>query len=264
MSNDCMNNYELHNTDCLNLSTTPVDLVYLDPPYSCKSEDSYYGVEQNIEDFVSYMRNRLQLLSTLMKPDANILVHMDYKAVHYIKVEMDKIFGRDNFRNEIIWCYSNPSQNTRYLPRKHNTILWYGMGKYTFNSPRIPYTSSLKVGGKTGWKQSTDTTSYLEKGKLLEDWWTDIPALCRNEPEKTGYATQKPNKLMQRIVEVYSNEGDRVLDPFCGSGSTLEACARLGRFPVGCDINPAAIELSRSRLDCIVNKPKLTDILDGS
>jgi DNA modification methylase len=232
------------------LKTDPVDLVYLDPPYSSEEEDEYYGVGKTFDDFLYYMESRLGHIKKFMKPDANILVHMDYKAIHYIKVAMDEIFGRENFRNEIIWCFSNPASVKRWLPRKHNTILWYGIGNYTFNPPRIPYKTKMNVGGDAAWsKEKIPWEHYEKKGKLLEDWWIDIPALCRNEPEKTGYATQKPFKLMERIVEVFSNPGDRVLDPFCGSGSTLEAAILRDRFPVGCDKNEEAIKIAKKRLD---------------
>jgi len=241
--------FEFHNKDALDLSIDPVDLVYLDPPYSSESEDEYYGVGKDLKEFVEYMSERMKNLKKLMKPDSNILVHMDYKAIHYIKVMMDEVFGRDNFRNEIIWCFSNPASAKRWLPRKHNSILWYGMGNYVFNQPRIPYKTKMNVGGAAAWsKEKIPWEQYEAKGKLLEDWWTDIPALCRNEPEKTGYATQKPNKLMQRVVEIWSNPGDRVLDPFCGSGSLVEAAFSLGRHGIGSDKNPKAIEIAMKRL----------------
>ena len=245
-------NYELHNVDCKELSTDPVSLVYLDPPYSCESEDIYYGVGDTFEGFLAYMKDRLFNIKKLMNPDANILVHMDGKAIHYIKVIMDELFGRDNYRNEIIWCFSNPASAKRWLPRKHNAILWYGTGNYVFNQPRIPYKTKMHVGGDAAWsKDKIPWEHYEKRGKLLEDWWIDIPAICRNEPEKTGYATQKPLKLMQRIVETWSNPKDRILDPFCGSGSFLEAGLSLDRFVVGSDKNSKAIEITRSRLDAV-------------
>lgn len=243
-------NYELQVTDCKDLVTEPVSLVYLDPPYSCESEDVYYGVGETFDGFLTYMKDRLLNIKKLMAKDSNILVHMDGKAIHYIKVIMDELFGRDNFRNEIIWCFSNPANAKRWLPRKHNTILWYGMGNYVFNQPRIPYKTKMHVGGDSAWsKEKIPWEHYEKKGKMLEDWWIDIPALCRNEPEKTGYDTQKPLKLMQRVIEVWSNPQERVLDPFCGSGSFLEAGAILNRAVVGSDKNSKAIEIAKTRLE---------------
>jgi DNA modification methylase len=224
----------------------------MDPPYSCEGEDVYYGEGKTFDDFITYMHNRFDNIRKLMKPNSSILVHMDYKAIHYIKVLMDEVFGRENFMNEIIWCFSNPASTKRWLPRKHNTILWYGLGNYTFNQPRIPYKTKMNVGGDAAWsKEKIPWEHYEKRGKLLEDWWVDIPAICRNEPEKNGYATQKPLKLMERVVDIWSNPGDRVLDPFCGSGSLLEAAIIKNRFPVGCDKNQKALEIAKSRLEAV-------------
>ncbi len=245
-----MNKYELYNIDCINLSVKNISLVYLDPPYSCKEEDAYYGKESSFDGFINYIVDRLKIIKDCILPDSNVFIHMDYKAIHYIKVEMDKIFGRKNFQNEIIWCFTNPGSPSKWLPRKHQTILWYGMGDYYFNLPRISYTSKLNVGGKTSWsKEKKPVENYYGKGKPLEDWWIDVPAICRNESEKVGYATQKPNKLMTRIIENWSREGDRVLDPFCGSGSFLANAVKLNRYAIGCDENPTAIEITKNRIE---------------
>lgn len=244
-------NFEIFHLDSKDLTLTdPVKLIYLDPPYGSKQEDEYYGIGQTLEDYLDYMKERLQKLKTLMDPKgSNILIHVDWKAVHYLKVLCDSVFGRNNFQNEIIWCFSNPSVSKKHLPRKHQNILWYGLGNYPCNLPRTEYTAPLKVGGNTSWsKKSLDDKSYLAKGKLLEDWWSDIPYLCRNEKEKTGYATQKPVKLMERIINTFSNLGDRILDPFMGSGSFLEMGIKLNRYAIGCDISDKAIEIARKRL----------------
>lgn len=239
----------IYNQDCIDLEfENKVDLVYMDPPYSSKIEDVYYGVGDNFEEFLQYMKYRLFHIYHLMKDNSNILVHMDYKAIHYIKVIMDQIFGRNNFQNEIIWGFSSPSVASRYLPRKHQTILWYGMGNYTFNKIRIPYTSKLSVGGKASWaKKDVDASKYVEKGKSLEDWWIDIPYLCRNESEKVGYDTQKPLALAKRILEIFSNEGDTVLDPFMGSGTFPYQADKMNRNAIGCDISNKAIEIAKGR-----------------
>jgi DNA modification methylase len=247
-----MKSYEIHNLDCMDLKIDPVSLIYLDPPYSCKSEDEYYGVGDTFDEFLTEMKRSLRSIEQLLSKDGNILVHMDQKAIHYIKIIMDDIFGRENFRNEIIWCFSNPASATRWLPRKHNTILWYGRGNYIFNQPRIPYKTKMNVGGKAAWsKEKIPWEHYRDQGKPLEDWWIDVPALCRNEPEKTGYKTQKPLDLMKRIVETWSNKGDRVLDPFMGSGSFVEAAYRLGRYAIGGDISPDAVKIATERMEAI-------------
>ena len=241
---------ELFERDCLDMTGIEnVQLVYLDPPYSCKSEDQYYGVGDSFEDYLTFIKERLTSIKKALDPaGSNVLIHLDAKAVHYVKVNADAIFGRDNFQNEIIWCYSNPSSVKSHLPRKHDTILWYGMGKRAFNQPLIPYEGKLSIGGKTSWNPDAKKEDYLKKGKKLEDWWNDIPSLCRNEKEKLSYATQKPMALMNRIIETFSNPGDLVMDPFCGSGSFLDAANKLGRNCIGFDISDRAIAIAKKRL----------------
>jgi DNA modification methylase len=234
---------------------TNIRLVYLDPPYGSKQEDTYYGIGETFDEYLEYMRLRLNSIKATLHPDgANVLIHLDYKAVHYVKVLADKIFGRDNFQNEIIWCYASPSVAKSRLPRKHDTILCYGIGSYPFNQPLTPYVGKLKVGGKTAWKQDADEKEYLAKGKKLEDWWTDIPSLCRNEPEKVGYPTQKPRKLMDRIVTTYSDPGHATLDPFCGSGSFIESAIANGRLATGVDVSADAIAKVTKRIDELQGK----------
>lgn len=234
--------------DCLDLQSKDVDLVYLDPPYGSKQEDTYYGVGETFDEYLQYMKTRLQKMNTWMKSDSNIVVHVDWKACHYLKVIGDEIFGRENFRNHIVWCYSSPSVAKSQLPRKHDDLLWWGKGNYTFNIERIPY-NKLSKGGKTSWSgKELDVDKYLAKGMLLQDYWLDIPSLCRNEGEKTGYATQKPLNLLKRIISLFSNDGDLVCDPFCGSGTTAEAAMMLNRNFIGCDRNEVAVDLIRKRL----------------
>lgn len=240
--------YKLINSDCLNVDLENVSLVYLDPPYAHKSEDNYYGVGNSRKEYLDFMRERLVKVKTWLAKDANIVLHIDWKNVHYLKIVSDDIFGENNFRNEISWCYSGPSVAKRWFPKKHDQILWYGIGDYTFNQQRIPYAKGLRVGGSTGWSEKKDTTEYLERGKLLEDWWCDIPALMRNESERTGYLTQKPLKLLTRIIDTFSKPGDMVVDPMCGSGTTLVAAVKSGRNTIGCDINEKAIEIAKTRL----------------
>jgi adenine specific DNA methylase Mod len=210
----------------------------MDPPYSYYPEDIYFGTGKTPEEYLHYMEQRFIHLASLLELSANIIIHMDHKMVHYVKVLCDSIFGEKNFKNEVIWGFTGPSNASRWLPRKHQTLLWYGLGEYTFNQPRVPYKANLSVGGKTSWaKQTKDVEEYIKRGKALEDYWIDIPALVRNEPEKIGYPTQKPLKLLERIITIWSNEGDRVLDPFCGSGSFLLAAQSLNRIAIGADIH---------------------------
>lgn len=149
----------IHN-DCINVKLNEISLIYLDPPYSFKQEDNYYGVGSSLEEYLSFIKDRLIVLKSCMSDNSNILIHLDFKTSHYVKVLADSIFGRDNFRNEIVWAYSSPSVAKSHLPRKHDIILWYGIGAYPFNQEYIPYSGKLNVGGKTGWNDSKDTTEY--------------------------------------------------------------------------------------------------------
>ena len=220
----------------------------MDPPFGPKNEDTYYGVGDNLEEFLAYIKERVLHL-TKGRRDFNFVLQVDPKASHYLKVELDKVLGRENFQNEIIWGFSGPSVSKRHLPRKHGVVLWWGLGDYPYNPVRVPYKEGLSVGGKTSWaKGEADVEGYLEKGKLLEDWWVDIPALVRNEKEKRGYATQKPVKLLERIVGMLSNKGGLVIDPMFGSGTTGLAALRLGRSFLGSDLNPEALKIAEQAL----------------
>jgi DNA modification methylase len=247
--------YSLFNRDCIDLTDIQnVTLIYMDPPYSSRKdkdggmEDVWYGIGDTFEEYLDFIKQRLIKVKSCLNKDANVIVHVDWKAAGYIRVIGDQIFGRSNFRNQIAWCYSSPSVAKRWLPRKTDTLLWWGMGNYPFHEERISYNGKLKVGGKTSWNPNVDEKDYLDKGKLLEDYWTDCPSLCRNEQERLGYPTQKPLKLMRRIVSMFSNPGDLIMDPFCGSGSFLHAAIELDRHAIGIDISKEAIELTEKRL----------------
>lgn len=242
--------FKLLHRDCLDLSgiDPTVSLIYLDPPYADRHQDKYYGVGDSFDEYLSFMHKRLSAFKSVMHPKgANIVVHLDFKAHAYVRVMMDEIYGRSNFRNEIIWCYSSPSIAKRWLPKKHDVLLNFGLGDYPFNPEYVAH-KAFRPNGDKGWNPETDWGKLKERGKLLEDWWA-IPSLCRNEKEKQNYATQKPLKLMERLVRMFSNEGDTILDPFCGSGSLLEAGMKLKRNVIGIDVSKEAIEIAGKRLE---------------
>lgn len=224
-------------------------LCYADPPYGSKSEDIWYGVGATRKEYLEFMAVRIRRFQEILADNAFFVLHVDPKNSHYLKVICDEIFGEEAFNSEVVWCYSGPSKAVRWFPRKHDVILFYAKGTPVFRMPRVPYAAGFSVGGKKSWaKKGVSAEAYLERGKALEDWWTDIPALQRNEREKTGYKTQKPEALLRRIIETTTEKGDVVLDPFCGSGTTGAAALSLERGFVGVDVSEEALAITDRRL----------------
>ena len=216
--------------------------------------------------YLSYMTERLLQMKIILRPMGSIYLHCDPTCSHYIKVIMDGIFGEKNFRNEIVWCYSRPSApNQRQLSRVHDIIFWYTNGnQWVFNPDPIrqPYANSSRAREGYSAEASKVASGNVElntKGKFPESW-IYIPPLKGNSREYKGYPTQKPLKLIHRIIKASSNEGDVVFDPFCGCATTLVAAQELNRKWIGIDIAIHAIKrVSAIRLqeDC-----KLTEGID--
>jgi len=205
--------------------------------------------------YLSYMTERLLPMKGILKPTGSVFLHCDPTASHYIKVMMDGIFGHQNFRNEIIWCYTGPgSPGMRQFMRKHDVILWYSRGStWTFNADdvRIEHSEKTKGNYKAGLEGSgfvgADHVIHA-KGKVPEDWWQF--AIAARGKEYMGYPTQKPLKLLDRIIRAASNEGDVVLDPFCGCATTIEAAHALKRKWIGIDIAIHAVKrVAKVRLE---------------
>jgi site-specific DNA-methyltransferase (adenine-specific) len=199
---------------------------------------SYQDAFEDFEDFLMY---RVKMALRCMTPDGSLFVHLDFREVHYIKVALDRLLGRDHFVNEIIWAYDYGGRPKNRWPAKHDTILWYAMNPhdYVFNfdeMDRIPYMAPGLVGAEKA-----------ERGKTPTDvWWhTIVPT---NGREKTGYPTQKPLGVLNRVIKVHSRPDDVVLDFFGGSGTTGEAAARHGRGFVLIDKNPEAVQIAAARL----------------
>ncbi|MGB0678935.1 MAG: DNA-methyltransferase [Polyangiales bacterium] len=193
------------------------------------------------EDFLAFLRPRLRELHRLLAPEGSLFLHLDYREVHYAKVELDGIFGRASFRNEIIWAYDYGARSKRTWPAKHDNILWYSKDpkRYCFDfeaMDRIPYMAPGLV-----------SAEKAQRGKTPTDvWWhTIVPTQGK---ERTGYPTQKPLGILQRIIKVHSRPGDHVLDCFAGSGTTGEAAVRLGRSATLIDHNPEAWTVMQTRL----------------
>ena len=197
----------------------------------------------------------------VLKKTGSIYLHCDHTAGHYLKILMDTVFGRNNFRNEIVWCYPPGGRGPKLgFHRKHDTIFYYGKtrGKGVFNRPygELPEPTRKSYGkvDKEGrfYKEYPGGRTYLDtmRGRPIPDWWTDVVSLGQavSSKERLGYPTQKPLALLERIIRASSNEGDLVLDPFCGCGTTVHAAESLNRRWVGIDISPFSTGLIRERL----------------
>jgi len=198
--------------------------------------------------YIAYMAQRLFEMHRVLKPTGSIYLHCDPTASHYLKVVMDRIFGKDNFRNEIVWCYSGGGIPQNDFPRKHQVILRYSKSeRYTFHVERKAYKENTQQVGKHS-TLSGGQEIDLKRGTPVTDWWTDIKTVTGWNPEKTGYPTQKPLALLDRIIKASSNKGEVVLDPFCGCATTCVAAQHLHRKWIGIDLSKKTEELIRDRL----------------
>ena len=265
---------QIVHSECLEyISTLPdamFELIYIDPPFNTQKtqrrsrlkavqDDSgkrtgFGGkkyttqslesptYQDSFDDFMGFLEPRLIQARRILSPNGSLFVHLDFREVHYAKVWLDQLFGRASFMNEIIWAYDYGGRGKNKWPTKHDTILWYAKDPkcYTFNYEaidRIPYMTPKMV-----------TPEKAARGKTPTDvWWQTI--VPTSSKEKTGYPTQKPLKLLERIIKVHSNPGDVVLDFFAGSGTTGEAAAKHGRGFVLVDQNKEAIEVMQKRLE---------------
>jgi DNA modification methylase len=245
-----------------------VDLVYADPPYGTgvvrRGRDGTYDdrTPGGMAAYVDWLHPRLVEFRRVLAPTGSLFVHLDWRASHYVKVELDRIFGAARFLNEIVWCYSVGGKSRRLFGRKHDTILWYAKGEaHAFYPDQVRIArkpgSHMKVeldpdGRPVQVKRDARTGKLyrypVHAGKIPEDYWTDIETLNRGDRERTGYPTQKPEALLERIVKSVTRPGDLVLDVFCGSGTTAVVAHRLGRRFLVADVSVRAVEITRARL----------------
>ena len=257
-----------------------VDLIYIDPPFDSKADYRTkinlpgIDIEQKptvIEQFaysdtwqdgtVSYLKMlypRLVLMRELLSDKGSIYVHIDWHVGAYVKAIMDDVFGKENFLNNIAWCYTGGTDSNKYYPRKHDDILFYQKSSdFIFIGDHMPFEESTlkrfnRVDEKGRYKENTlsdgrVTRTYMkEEGKLVPDYWK-IPIVNKTFSEYVGYATQKPEALLERIIKASSNEGDLVCDFFGGSGTTAAVAERLGRRWITTDIGKPAILVMRKR-----------------
>ena len=247
-----------------------VNLIYADPPFFTnrkfparigRGEDSrkpdqwklaegYHDHWESLDSYLDFLYQRLALMYRLLSPNGTLYLHLDWHADAYARLLLDELFGADHLLNEIIWAYHGPSPIRRAFNRKHDTILAYVKGEnYTFNvdAVREPYHQNTVKTFSSSPKAGFGKIPNLERGKVPEDWWY-FPVIARLHNERTGYPTQKPVALLERIILASSNPGDVVADLFCGSGTTTFVSAQRGRRFIACDETFRAIQTTRSRL----------------
>ena len=253
-----------------------VQLVYIDPPFNTgkvqkrqsiktvRSDtgdrkgfkgESYESIRESVTsyndsftDYWAFLAPRLEEAHRILSDSGTLYLHLDYREVHYAKVLLDGIFGRDNFLNEIIWAYDYGAKATKKWPAKHDNILVYSKtSKYFFNSEEVDREPYMAPGLVSEEKR--------EKGKLPTDvWWHTI--VSPTGKEKTGYATQKPEGILQRIITASTKPGDLIVDFFAGSGTAGAVAKKLARHFLLVDENPQAIEVMKKRLSAIASARK--------
>lgn len=251
------------------------DLIYLDPPFftqdiqSLVSGDTKYSFNdkwENLDDYLEYMEMRLWECKRILKNTGSIFLHCDRNASHYLKVLMDKIFNISNFQSEIIWSYKRWSNSKKGLLNNHQIILFYSKSKnFKFNRIYTEYSETTNIDqilqervrdkdGKAIYKVDEEGEVILGKSKRgvpLSDVW-EIPFLNPKAKERVGYPTQKPIILIEQIIKLVTENGDLVVDPFVGSGTTVVASKMLNRKYIGIDISEDAIILTNKRLESLI------------
>jgi len=247
-----------------------INLIYADPPfftnrkYSARigrGEDSrkpgnwqlaegYHDHWDDLDSYLDFLYQRLSMMHRLLAPNGTLYLHLDWHADAYARLLLDEIFGADRLLNEIIWTYHGPSPIRSAFNRKHDTILAYVKSEgYTFNvdAVREPYNQNTVKTFHSSRKAGFGKIPDLERGKVPEDWWY-FPVIARLHNERTGYPTQKPVALLERMILASSNPGDIVADFFCGSGTTASVAAQHGRSFIACDETFRALHTTRGRL----------------
>ena len=263
--------------DCLNvlasLAGNAVDLVYLDPPFFTRRNQTqttrdgaktfrFSDTWDTKDRYIAFLRERIGQIHRVLKPSGSVFFHCDRNATHLARMVLEEAFGSDNFRSEIIWHYRRWANGQDNLLPAHQTILFFSKTeRYKFNRVWGEYSPATNL--DQIWQRRTrdhrnkavyardDKGNILsngeKKGVPLSDVW-DIPYLNPKAKERTGYPTQKPLLLLERIVALVTDPGDFILDPFCGSGTTLVAAKLLNRHFLGIDISEEAISLAKQRL----------------
>ena len=268
---------KVYQGDCLavlqGMESGGIELAYLDPPFFTqkthrlttrdrKRSFSFEDIWASRSEYAEFLYQRLKEVHRVLSDRGAVFFHCDQNANHLVRALLEEVFGADKFRSEIIWHYRRWSNSQRRLLPAHQTIYYYTKSdEYIFNMEWQQYSPSTNIDqilqrrardtfGKSVYKRDRLGNVEFDGGKRgvpLSDVW-DLPYLNPKAKERTGYPTQKPLLLLERIVSISTNEGDSVLDPFCGSGTTLVAANLLGRNSIGIDVSDEAVELTRRRI----------------
>jgi DNA modification methylase len=249
------------------LPSESIDLIYIDPPFfSGRQYNVIFGDQNELRSFsdiweggmpgyLIWLNARLYEMKRLLKKTGSIYVHCDHHASHYIKVEMDKIFGHEAFINEVVWCYkSGGASPQRYFSRKHDTLLFYGRSGSYFFSPQQEksYNRGLKPYRFAGVQEYQDDIGWYTLVGMKDYWELDM--VGRTSSERIGYPTQKPEKLLERVIVACSAEGGVVADFFCGGGTTAAVAQRLKRRWIACDQSRVAVAITADRITRLVDE----------
>ncbi len=269
-----------------NLATNSVDLIYFDPPFfsqknhtlSNKGAEKVFSFDDcwdSLESYLDLIRDVLFESKRVLRDTGSVFLHCDRSASHHIRKLMDEVFRAENFQSEIIWAYKRWSNSKKGLLNAHQSIYFYSKtSEFKFKRTFTSYSSTTNVdqilqarerdeNGKAVYKRDKNGKIVLgkeKKGVPLSDIW-EIPYLNPKAKERVGYPTQKPVSLLKQIIELSTDEGDLVVDPFCGSGTTCVAAKSVGRSFLGMDVSEDAVQLSRRRLEeMIISESRLLEV----
>ncbi|MAH65770.1 MAG: hypothetical protein CMJ27_05200 [Phycisphaerae bacterium] len=236
--------WELTQADCevamASIESGSVDLVYADPPFATNlvqrgrsAAQAYDDRWSGIPEYLDFMTPRIEDMHRVLAGDGAILLHCDWRTSHHLRLVLDRVFGAERFVNHIVWRYGLGGSSPNRFARKHDDILYYARGDGRWFEPPMVPSTSRKMAGQL--KKATDVL--------------DVPSINNMAAERTGWPTQKPLALLRLLVNACVRPGGTLLDPFCGSGTSLVAAVDCGRRAIGIDLDPTAIEIARERLE---------------
>lgn len=227
-----------------------IDLIYCDILYGTGRDfGDYKDIKSNREDVEEFYKPRIEEMHRILKTSGSVYLQMDWRISYWVRLILDDIFGYNNFQNDIVWCYKSGGATKKRWNRKHDNILFYSKSsKFTFN-PQLEksYNRGLKPYSFKGVEEFEDDIGWYTLVGAKDYWNVDM--LGRTSPDRTGYATQKPKELIEKIIRASSNPGDIVADFFCGSGTTPVVAKELSRGYIACDIEQEAVKITKGRLN---------------